>query len=168
MLGQSGLFVPAAAARLPLVDGLFASTTEGASVDQREGRLGTELLRIRRLFESVDDRSLVIIDELCSGTNPSEAEEIFLLVLKLLDRLRPMAFITTHFLDFARQLETERPIPTLEFLQVGMEGDRSTFQFIPGVASTSLASSTAERLGVTFEELTALLDDRSLPDRSTA
>lgn len=166
VLGQSGLYVPAASARIPLVAGLFASTTERASVDQREGRLGTELLRIRRLFEAVDDRSMVIIDELCSGTNPSEAEEIFLLVLELLDRVKPMAFVTTHFLDFARQLERDHPVSTLEFLQVEMREDRSTFQFIPGVATTSLAASTARRLGVTFEELSGLIENRSPVDRS--
>ena len=160
-LGQSGLYTTAARAQLPLVDGLFASTTERASVDQKEGRLGTELLRIRRLFETIDDRSLVIIDELCSGTNPSEAEEIFLWVLRLLHRTRPLAVITTHFLDFARDLQTKRPVDSLQFLQVEMKGEESTYQFVGGVAETSLATSTAERLGVTFDELSRLLETKA-------
>lgn len=161
LLGQSGIFVPAARARLPVVDGLFASTTERASVDQLEGRLGTELMRIRELFESIGSRSLVLMDELCSGTNPSEAVEIFLMVLELLEKLDPVALITTHFLDFARRLEAEPPIAALEFLQVEMrEGQRSSYQFLPGVAPTSLASSTARRLGVTLEELSRLIRGR--------
>jgi DNA mismatch repair protein MutS2 len=48
VLGQAGLFVPAAAAELPWQDGVFASLSVAPEVDQREGRLGTELLRIRR------------------------------------------------------------------------------------------------------------------------
>ena len=158
LLGQAGLYVPAAKAQLALVDGLFASSTEQTSVDQREGRLGTELVRIRTLFESIGSRSMVLMDELCSGTNPSEAVEIFLIVLELLSNLNPVAIITTHFLDFGRKLESEPPVESLEFLQVEMDGERSTYQFAPGVAPTSLATSTARRLGVTLEKLSVLIE----------
>ena len=161
LLGQAGLYVPAARARLPLVDGLFASSTEGAKVDQREGRLGTELIRIRDLFGGIGHRSLVLMDELCSGTNPSEATRIVLMVLELLRQVRPVALITTHFLDFGRRLADQPPVDGLQFLQVVMGDDeRSTYQFAPGVAPTSLASATASRLGVTREELTRLLHRR--------
>lgn len=161
LLGQSGMYVPAVTARLPLLDGLFASITERATVDQTEGRLGTELLRIRELFEAASPRSMLIMDELCSGTNPSEAEEIVLMVLQLLERLRPVALITTHFLGFGRRLEQEQPVQNLRFLQVELDEEkRSTYQFVPGVATTSLAAHTAKRLGVDFEELSALVDKR--------
>ncbi len=160
LLGQSGLYVPAASAQMAIVDGIFASSTEQTDANQREGRLGTEMVRIRTLFESIGSRSMVLMDELCSGTNPSEAVDIFLIVLELLGRLNPVAIITTHFLDFARTLEGEPPVEHLDFLQVEMEGERSTYQFAPGVAPTSLASSTAKRLGVTLDKLAALLERR--------
>ncbi len=100
------------------------------------------------------------MDELCSGTNPSEAVDIFLIVLELLGSLNPVAIITTHFLDFGRRLESEPPVEHLEFLQVVMDGERSTYQFAAGVAPTSLAASTAKRLGVTLEKLSALIEQR--------
>ncbi len=69
-----------------------------------------------------------------------------------------MAFITTHFLDYARELEAAAPVDGLQFLQVAMDGgEQSTYQFVPGVAPTSLADATARRLGVTREELSRLL-----------
>ena len=161
LLGQAGLFVPAARARMPLVDGLFASSTEGATVDQKEGRLGTELMRIRELFRGLGSRSLVLMDELCSGTNPSEATRIVLMVLELLREVRPVAVITTHFLDFGRELAADPPVTSLQFLQVAMrEDETSTYQFVPGVAPTSLASATARRLGVDRDELRRLLHRR--------
>lgn len=165
MMGQSGLYVPARRARLPVVEGLFASILDLESVAQIEGRLGSELMRIRKLFEAARPGSLVILDELCSGTNPSEAVEIFTMVLELLDGLAPLAFISTHFLDFAQQLKESPPVPHLEFLHVEMDEDKhSTYQFIPGVATTSMAAGTARRLGVSFEELSALIE-RRLQDR---
>ena len=88
-----------------------------------------ELLRIRRLFERLDVGSLVVLDELCSGTNPSEGEEI-------------------------ARLAHEPPFPALAFLQVELDAQqRPTYRFVPGVARTSLAQQTAARLGVTREEL---------------
>ena len=154
VLGQAGLFVPARAARLPWQDGLFASLSVVPEVDQREGRLGTELLRIRRMFEKLEVGALVLVDELCSGTNPAEAEELFRMVLELLSELSAQAFVTTHFLEFAARLEQTRPLPGLEFLCVSLDPDkRPTYRFEPGVAESALAQQTAQRLGVTQNEL---------------
>jgi len=153
VLAQNGLYVPAAYAAVPIVQGEFASLVQSDTSNQVEGRLGTELVRIRTLFENIRPRSIVLLDELCSGTNPSEAAEIVLMVLKLLAELSPRAFITTHFLDLARQLTDAGDLEGIEFLQVRMDGERSTYQFAPGVATTSMATATARRLGVDFDRL---------------
>jgi len=156
LLAQSGLPVPAETAELVEVEQLFLSLLEHADADQTEGRLGLELLRIRQVFESSGPYSLVIMDELCSGTNPSEGTRIFEMVLELLEELGAQVLITTHFLDFAERLcESER---CADFVQVELsENDLPTYQFVPGVASTSLARNTAARLGVTREELRGLI-----------
>jgi DNA mismatch repair protein MutS2 len=156
LLGQCGLFVPAARAELRWASGLFASLIEHTQVDQVEGRLGTELLRIRRAFERLRAGSLVILDELCSGTNPSEGEALMHLVLEALYELEPQAFITTHFLDFAAHLaaSTRRH----RFLQAELDAlEQPTYRFKDGVATTSLAHRVAERLGVTPQALRALM-----------
>lgn len=161
LLGQSGLFVPARRARLPLARGLFVSLVEQASADEPEGRLGAELLRIRRLFEEIHPHSVVLIDELCSGTNPSEAIRIIGIVLELLRRSRAIAFVTTHFLDYTHELAATPPWPELEFLQaLASPTSAPTYQFAEGVANSSLAAETARRLGVTSEALHAVLDER--------
>jgi DNA mismatch repair protein MutS2 len=139
---------------------MFVSLVQQAEADQAEGRLGTELARIRRLFESLPFGGLAILDELCSGTNPTEGEEIFQLLIELLGELSPVAFISTHFLGLAARLERERPIE-LTFLEVELGANgRPTYRFVPGVARTSLARGVAERLGVTRESLRSLLDSR--------
>jgi DNA mismatch repair protein MutS2 len=159
LMAQSGLFVPARSGALALAPGLVVSLIEETKADQAEGRLGTELLRIRQLFERLPPGAMVILDELCSGTNPSEGEEIFELVVRMLTRLAPQAFITTHFLTFASRLERERTIEDLRFLQVELGHEQqATYQFIPGVAQTSLAGHAAARLGVTRDQLMSLID----------
>lgn len=158
LLGQVGLYAPARRARLPRATGMFISLIDEPKAEQKEGRLGTELMRIRRMFETTRTGGLVLLDELCSGTNPSEGEEIFYLVLSLLDELGPASFITTHFLEFARTLAGEDEALPLSFLQVELDAEqRPTYGFVAGVATTSLAAQTAARLGVTREELMALV-----------
>lgn len=158
LLAQGGFFVPAREARLHWTEGLFLSLFQEVTAEQREGRLGTELTRIRELFEEVSPGDLALIDELCSGTNPSEAEALIRLVLELLHELRPQVFVTTHFLSFAAELAENPPAQGMEFLQAAIDArSRPTYAFVPGVAKTSLAAETAARLGVTLEELVALV-----------
>jgi DNA mismatch repair protein MutS2 len=158
MLAQVGFFVPAARARVRRVPGVFCSLVQEEAFDQAEGRLGAELLRIRQLFERARPGSLVILDELCSGTNPSEGEQIFMLVIELLRELGPETFVTTHFLGFAERLQADAERLGLSFLQVELDdADHPTYGFVPGVATTSLAAQAAARLGVTREELLALV-----------
>lgn len=162
---QAGLFVPARAGRLPFAPGLFASLYEEPRPDAPEGHLGMELLRIRRLFDQLGVGSVVVLDELCSGTNPSEGEEIARLVLSLLPELGVQAFVTTHLLKFAAGLAQERPIRGIDFLQVELDAkERPTYRFVPGVARTSLAAKTASRLGVTREELLQRIAAKRTPD----
>ncbi|HJL22655.1 MAG TPA: DNA mismatch repair protein, partial [Polyangiaceae bacterium LLY-WYZ-15_(1-7)] len=159
LLAHAGLFVPAAAAELTRAPAMFVSLVEPGQADQKEGRLGTELMRVRRLFEQLRPGAIVFLDELCSGTNPSEGIAIFEMVLSLLPRLRPQVFLTTHFLDAARALEAKGTTERLEFLQVELDAaGRPTYQFVPGVAPTSLAQQIASRLGVTREELEELVE----------
>jgi DNA mismatch repair protein MutS2 len=161
LLAQAGLFVPARSAKMSLASGLLVSLIQETSADQPEGRLGMELLRIRSLFERLPVGAIVILDELCSGTNPSEGEEIFELVVRMLARLRPQAYITTHFLEFAARLAKSGHIAELRYLQVALGPDAEpTYQFEPGVAKTSLAGQAAKRLGVTGDQLLSLIDQK--------
>jgi DNA mismatch repair protein MutS2 len=159
LLAQCGLFIPAKEGTVALVPALVVSLIQETKADQVEGRLGMELVRIRALFEQLPPGAMVVLDELCSGTNPSEGEEIFELVIRMLTRLEPQTFITTHFLAFAARLEQEKKIDGLRFLQVVLGPNHEpTYQFAPGVAHTSLAGHAAARLGVTGDQLLALIE----------
>ena len=169
LLGQAGLFVPARTARLRWAPGLFLSLVVDDGAAQAEGRLGTELLRIRALFEQLEPGSLAILDELCSGTNPDEGEALFEMVVSLLPQLEPQVFVSTHFLGLAARLEREARVPGLAFMQVELDGaERPTYRFVSGVASSSLAHKVAARLGVTRETLGALVEEKRARRRASS
>lgn len=153
-LGQVGCFVPAKQARLVRAPTMFVSLVDELDPDQTEGRLGTELIRIRKLFDVLEPGSMALIDELCSGTNPTEGEEIAEMVISLLPTLHPQVFISSHFLGLVKRLEQQRKIRRLAFLEVQLDDDnKPTYRFVHGVAKTSLAGVLAKRLGVTREAL---------------
>ena len=98
---------------------------------------------------------------------PNEGEAIFEWVVSLLPRLRPQVVVSTHFLGLAARLRDAND-PRLTFLQVELDADeKPTYQFVPGVATTSLAHRVAERLGVTQEALLALVEAK-LPRKEEA
>lgn len=107
MLGQAGFFAPAGSAELVWAGGMFLSIGERTDAVQKEGRLGMELVGIRQVFEHARVGSFVVVDELCSGTNPEEGQEIFRMVLSLMQQLQLQAYLSTHFLEFARQLQQQ-------------------------------------------------------------
>ena len=161
-LGQAGCFVPATRAQLVRAATMFVSLVDELDPHQSEGKLGTELVRIRRLFEVLEPGSMALIDELCSGTNPTEGEEIARMVISLLPKLHAQVFISSHFLNLVQSLSIDSPIPRVEFLRVQLdENNQPTYQFVPGVAQTSLANVLAERLGVTREVLERMVEAKT-------
>lgn len=162
MLGQAGFFVPAAQAKLVWASGMFLSLGERTEAAQKEGRLGMELVRIRQVFEHARVGAFVLVDELCSGTNPEEGQQIFSMVLELMQQLHLQAIVSTHFLDFARALQAD-PVRhnRLVFLQAAVDSaNLPTYQLEAGVAQSSLAHHVAARLGVTQGELQSLVARR--------
>jgi DNA mismatch repair protein MutS2 len=158
MLGEAGFLVPCAAARLVRASGMLASMGVEMGASHSEGHLGMELLRVRQVFERLPPGGFVLLDELCSGTNPAEAHELFELVLEALGQLNMQAFVSTHFLDLAsRLLRNKRP--GLAFFQVQVDSNRlPTFCVVPGVAESSLTIETAARLGITRAGLLSLAE----------
>lgn len=158
LLAQTGYFVPAASAQMVWASGMLAAMRFEASAAQQEGHLGMELLRVKRVFEQMESGAFVLLDELCSGTNPAEAEEIFELVVELLNEMNAQAFVSTHFLDLAARLQQSPPTSGFAFLQMELDAERRpTYRLVPGVAHSALARDTAARLGVTREELRKLV-----------
>ena len=119
-------------------------------------------MRIRTMFDGIraaragDSRRALL------GHQPVGRDRGVLAGTELLERLGPLAFISTHFLDYARELAESDAGRGPRVPAGRVDADQnSTYQFVGGVAETSLAGVMAERLGVTFEELAAVIDRRS-------
>lgn len=97
LLNQSGFPVPAAeGTRLPVCSGLFADIGDEQSLDQSLSTFSGHMKNIADMLNRADSKSLVLLDELGSGTDPQEGGAIAMAVLDALIKKECLVLVTTH------------------------------------------------------------------------
>ncbi|MBI0432968.1 DNA mismatch repair protein MutS [Roseomonas sp. KE0001] len=153
VLAQAGLFVPAEAARLGLVDRLFSRV--GAADDIAGGRstFMVEMTETAAILNQATPRSLVVLDEVGRGTATWDGLAIAWSVLEALhDRIRARAIFATHFHELTA-LEPRLPELQLATMRVREHRGAVVFQHLvgPGAAEKSWGLHVARLAGVPRE-----------------
>lgn len=153
IMAQIGCFVPAAEARIPLVDRIF--TRIGAADDLIGGQstFMVEMMDIRVMTEKATVDSLVIIDELGRGTSTGEGMAIAQAVIEYLhDRVGCKTLVSTHFHELAH-LEDSLGRLRNHCMAVKESGQQVTFlrKLVSGAASTSYGIYCAQIAGLPGE-----------------
>ena len=97
MLAQYGFFVPCRRARIGLSNYMQILIGDSQSVERGLSSFGSEMEELKEILDNSQDRSLILIDEIASGTNPIEG---LALTRSLIDYLKVRSYIsliTTHF-----------------------------------------------------------------------
>jgi len=173
IMAQSGLPVPAMAATLSPVDGIYSHFPAGERLDLETGRLGEEAARLATIFEQATPYSLVLLNESLASTSPGESLYLARDVVRALRLLGARAIYATHLHDLAANLEAinaevpgDSPVVSFvaraEPLPEGEYGEvRPTFRITPGPPlGTSYARQIASRYGISYERLAATLSRR--------
>jgi dsDNA-specific endonuclease/ATPase MutS2 len=92
-----GLYVPADRCTIGLSDRIFISIGDEQSVEKGLSTFGAEILNLAEAFKNVNDRNLILIDELAGGTNPVEGYAITKSIIGYLSDKNSISVITTHF-----------------------------------------------------------------------
>ena len=97
LLNQSGFPVPAAeGTALPLCSGVFADIGDEQSLDQSLSTFSGHMKNIGEMLSKADSSSLVLLDELGSGTDPHEGGAVAMAVLDELLERGALVLVTTH------------------------------------------------------------------------
>jgi len=97
MMNQSGLALPAEEGSiLPIFDGIFADIGDEQSINQSLSTFSAHITKISAITSYATDKSLVLLDELGSGTDPLEGGAIAMAVLDYLITKNSRMIITTH------------------------------------------------------------------------
>jgi len=151
LMAQIGCHVPAAeGARLPLVSQLFAIIGDDQSVSENLSTFSAFVKQVREILDAVDDRSLVLLDELGAGTDPDEGAALARAILEELEGRGALVVATTHLEPLKAFASTH---PRARNASVEFDGATlaPTFRLRYGQPGPSYALAIAARLGLTAE-----------------
>jgi DNA mismatch repair protein MutS2 len=139
LMCQCGLHLPCDEATMPVFDSIYADIGDEQSIEQSLSTFSSHLTNLRSFLESVDEKSLVLLDELGSGTDPTEGAAMARAILEFLLKTGATCVVATHYpelkawasltdgaanANMAFDYETLRP---LYKLSIGLPGRSNAF-----------------------------------------
>ncbi len=147
LMAQSGIHIPAGVdTNLHKFDKILVDIGDSQSIDDDLSTFSSHLSNIKRIIDEADESSLVLLDEIGTGTDPDSGAAISRAVLMTLHNKGSMVFCTTH-LSALKALATEVP----GFYNASMSFDtdelKPTYLFRQGIPGSSYAFEIMMRLG---------------------
>ena len=153
-MAQSGIVPPVGAgSRLPVYGGFFADIGDRQSITASLSTFSAHVAMLRRILAEADAGSLVLLDEVGSGTDPAEGAALAGAILASLTARGALTLATTH-LGALKDLATHTPGVVNASLQFDAATLTPTYRFVKGVPGRSYGLAIARRLGVEAEILT--------------
>ncbi|ULT55251.1 endonuclease MutS2 [Neobacillus drentensis] len=148
LMVQCGLHIPAAEeSNLRIFDRILVDIGDGQSISENLSTFSSRIVNIIEILEETNDRTLALLDELGSGTDPGEGMGLATAILETLFQKGATLFATTHYSEI-KEFAEEHP----GFLNGSMEFDLTTFsptyRLIIGRGGESQAFAIALRLGM--------------------
>jgi DNA mismatch repair protein MutS2 len=144
---QSGIPVTAQAAELPLFDKVLADIGDEQSIAANLSTFSAHMLNLRGMLAAVTPNSLVLVDELGTGTAPEEGAALAVAVLEEFRTRHCLTLATTHHDRLKSYASTTPGVlnAAVEFDTVNL---RPTYRLLVGVPGGSSGIAIAERLGL--------------------
>jgi DNA mismatch repair protein MutS2 len=148
MMNQLGLALPAAAGTvLPVFDGIFADIGDEQSIGQSLSTFSAHITNIASIVGHSTARSLVLLDELGSGTDPQEGSAIAMAILDRLIEKNVRLIITTHH-GILKNYGYSRQAVENASVEFDSRTLSPTYRIITGIPGESRALEIAERNGL--------------------
>ena len=157
LMAQSGLHIPAEhGSKIAIFDHVFADIGDDQGIEQSLSTFSSHITKIAGMLKTVEtsNQSLVLLDEIGAGTDPSEGTALGMALLDWLGERHVNTIVTTHYGALKAYAHTQQ---TME--NASMEFDwttlRPTYRLQVGIPGSSNAIKIASQLGVPSE----ILDD---------
>ena len=148
LLAQSGVIPPLGpGSSLPVFHTMFADIGDNQSIAASLSTFAGHVRALRAILDGAGPGTLVLLDEIGSGTDPAEGGALAAAVLRALTRRRAITLATTH-LGALKRLATETVGVANASLQFDADTLTPTYRLLKGVPGRSYGIAIARRLGV--------------------
>lgn len=147
MMAQCGLHVPCKEAEICMFGNYLCDIGDGQNLSENLSTFSAHITNVLNILRKVSPESLVIMDELGSGTDPQEGMGIAVAILEELKKSSALFLVTTHYPEVKTFAEKEDGIVNAR-MTFDAENLKPLYQMVIGEAGESCALHIAKRLGM--------------------